>query len=159
MQYDICHPYILTEIKSRISFQNGFQTEEAIISNLKEQFLEMFTETYLWYHKTWHTSKIGLSHPFAPLEDKNNNEFVKNELKYRKSYSQKADVMWFLNLIIARQLWQLWLTPTRCHFECLSDTKCEKLHAIFWPFTSNTVILFVMKIVSNHISLRDILQY
>ena len=45
MQYDICHPYILTEMKSRIIFQNGFQTdEEAIISNLKEQFLEMFTE-------------------------------------------------------------------------------------------------------------------
>ena len=41
MQYDICHPYILTEMKSRIIFQNGFQTgEEAIISNLKEQFLE-----------------------------------------------------------------------------------------------------------------------
>ena len=35
MQYDICHPYILTEMKSRIIFQNGFQTdEEAIISNL-----------------------------------------------------------------------------------------------------------------------------
>ena len=48
MQYEICHPYILTEMKSRIIFQNGFQTdEEAIISNLKEQFLEMFTETYL----------------------------------------------------------------------------------------------------------------
>ena len=48
MQYDICHPYILTEMKSRIIFQNDFQTdEEAIISNLKEQFLEMFTETYL----------------------------------------------------------------------------------------------------------------
>ena len=47
MQYDICHPYILTEMKGRIIFQNGFQTEEAIISNLKEQLLEMFTETYL----------------------------------------------------------------------------------------------------------------
>ena len=48
MQYDICHPYILTKMKSRVIFQNGFQTdEEAIISNLKEQFLEMFTETYL----------------------------------------------------------------------------------------------------------------
>ena len=46
MKYDICHPYILIEIKSRIIFQNAFQTEEAIISNLKEQFLEMFTETY-----------------------------------------------------------------------------------------------------------------
>ena len=81
MQYDICHPYILTEMKSRIIFQNGFQTdEEAIISNLKEQFLEMFTETYLWYHKTLHISIISLSHPFASLEDKNNNEFVKNEL-------------------------------------------------------------------------------
>ena len=47
MQYDICHPYILIEMRSNIIFQNGFQTEEAIISNLKEQFLEMFTETYL----------------------------------------------------------------------------------------------------------------
>ena len=26
MQYDICHPYILTEMKGRIIFQNGFQT-------------------------------------------------------------------------------------------------------------------------------------
>ena len=61
-------------MKSRIIFQNGFQTdEEAIISNLKEQFLEMLTETY-------HISIISLSHPFASLEDKNNNEFVKNEL-------------------------------------------------------------------------------
>ena len=81
MQYDICHPYILTEMKSRIIFQNDFQTtEETTISNLKEKFLEMFTETYLWYHKTWHISIIGLSHPFAPLEDTHNNEFVKNEL-------------------------------------------------------------------------------
>ena len=40
----------------------------------------MFTETYLWYHKTSHISIIGFSHPFGPLEDKNDNEFVKNEL-------------------------------------------------------------------------------
>ena len=45
MQYYICDSYILTEIKSRIIFQNGSQTEEAIISNLKEQFFEMFTDT------------------------------------------------------------------------------------------------------------------
>ena len=64
-----------------------------------------------------------------------------SQLKYGKCYSQKADVMWFLNLIIARShFWQLWLTPTICHFECLSDIKCEKLHAIFWPFTSNNLI-------------------
>ena len=44
MQYDICHPYILTEMKGRIIFQNGFQTEDTIISNLKEQFFEMFSE-------------------------------------------------------------------------------------------------------------------
>ena len=46
MQYDTCHPSILTEMKSRIIFQNGLQAEDAIISNLKEEFLEMFTETY-----------------------------------------------------------------------------------------------------------------
>ena len=56
--------------KEQDYFANGFQTEEAIISNLKEQFLEMFTETHPLNHKTSHISMIGLSHPFAPLEKK-----------------------------------------------------------------------------------------
>ena len=72
-------------MKSRIIFQNGSQTEEATISNLKEQFFEMFTDTS-------HISVIGLSQPFAPLEDKNNNEFVTNELtSIWKSYSQNME--------------------------------------------------------------------
>ena len=41
MQYDIGHPPVLTEMKSRIIFQNGLQAEDAIISNLTEEIFEM----------------------------------------------------------------------------------------------------------------------